>query len=299
MLELTRIAEPGAARIFGKLEMYNPGGSIKDRVGIGMIRFAEEAGLLKPGMTIVEPTAGNTGIGLALAGVQLGYRVILVVPDGFSEEKKELMRALGGEVVMTPKDEGIRRAIVVAEQIARENGNAYVPQQFRNRHNADAHYATTGPEIFEQLEGRIDAWVAGSGTGGTFTGVARYLRERIPAIYNLIVEPEGSVLGGGEAGPHEVEGIGASFIPEVLDMDLANEVVMVHDAPAFEMTCRLAREEGLLCGSSAGANVKASIDLARRLGEGKIVVTVIPDSSERYLSKGIYSKWREIAPDGV
>ena len=299
MLELTRISESGAARIFAKLEMYNPGGSVKDRIGIGMIRYAEQAGLLRAGMTIVEPTAGNTGIGLALAGVQLGYRVILVVPDGFSVEKQEIMRALGGEVVLTPKDGGIKRAIVVAEEIARQNGNAYVPQQFRNRFNADAHYATTAPEIFEQMGGKIDAWVAGSGTGGTFTGVARYLRERLPEIYNLIVEPEGSVLGGGEAGPHEVEGIGASFIPDVLEMKLANDVVMVHDGPAFEMTARLAREEGLLCGSSAGANVKAALDLARKLGAGRIIVTVIPDSAERYLSKGIFSKWRSAAPEGA
>lgn len=299
MLELTRIAEPGAARIFAKLEMYNPGGSVKDRVAIGMIRLAEQAGLLRPGMTIVEPTAGNTGIGLALAGVHLGYRVVLVVPDGFSVEKQELMRALGGEVVQTSKEEGMKRAIAVAEEIATKHGNAYVPQQFRNRFNADSHYMTTGPEIYKQMEGTIDAWVAGSGTGGTFTGVGRYLRERIPSIYNMIVEPEGSVLGGGEPGPHDVEGIGASFIPEVLDISLADEIVMVHDDPAFEMTQRLAREEGLLCGSSSGANVKAAVDLARRLGSGKRIVTVIPDSSERYLSKAIYSKRHETAPNCV
>jgi cysteine synthase len=299
ILELTRLRPDGAARIFAKLEVFNPGGSVKDRIGIGMIRKAERAGKLRKGMTIVEPTAGNTGIGLALAGVQLGYRVILVVPDGFSVEKQELMRALGGEVVLTPKADGMKHAIVVAQKIAEEDGNAYVAQQFQTPMNAEAHYETTGPEIWEQTRGEIDAWVAGSGTGGTFTGVARFLREKKPEMLNVIVEPEGSVLGGGESGPHEVEGIGASFIPGSLDLSLANEVMMVHDAPAFAMTARLAREEGVLGGSSAGANVHAAIEIAKRLGSGKTVVTVIPDSSERYLSKGIYSNWREDTPDCV
>lgn len=291
MVRLRRISE-GAADIFAKLEFLNPGLSVKDRIGIGMIRRAEAAGLLKDGGTIIEPTAGNTGVGLALAGVQLGYRVILCVPENFSIEKREVMRALGGEVVLTPKEQGMKAAIAKAEELAREIEGAYVPQQFANVFNAEAHYETTASEIWEQMEGRIDGWVAGAGTGGTFTGVARYLRERNPHVHCAIVEPQGSILKGGEAGPHEVEGIGASsFIPPVLDMTLANEVIQVEDDPAFDMVARLAKEEGILGASSAGANVTAALDIARRLGPGKRVVTIIPDAAERYMSKGIYSRW--------
>ncbi|MGH9457762.1 MAG: cysteine synthase A [Thermoanaerobaculia bacterium] len=292
MVELRRISPRGGATIYAKLEFFSPGGSVKDRIGIGMIRSAERAGLLAPGATIVEPTAGNTGIALALAGVQLGYRVILVVPEQFSVEKREIMRALGGEVVLTPKDDGMKGAIAKAEEIAAATPGAYLPQQFRNRFNADAHYETTGPEIWEQMEGSLDGFVSGSGTGGTFTGAVRYLKQRRADLVAVVVEPQGSVIGGGEAGPHEVEGIGASFIPEVLDLELADEIVMIPDPPAFAMVGRLAREEGILAGSSSGANVVAAVRLAEQLGPGKRVVTLIPDSAERYLSKGIYSKWR-------
>jgi cysteine synthase len=259
-----------------------------------MIERAERAGLLKPGGTIIEPTAGNTGVGLALAGVQKGYRVILCVPENFSIEKREVMKALGGEVILTPKDGGMKAAIATAEKLASEIDGAYVPQQFANPFNTESHYETTGPEIWEQLDGRVDAWVAGAGTGGTFTGVAKYLRERNPDVQCFIVEPQGSILKGGEAGPHEVEGIGASsFIPPVLDMQLANDVIRVDDDPAFDMVARLASEEGILGASSAGANVTAALEVARRLGRGKNVVTLIPDASERYMSKGIYSRWRK------
>lgn len=293
MLRLHRIPGPGDAEIYCKLEMLNPGFSVKDRIGVGMIERAERAGLLKPGGTIIEPTAGNTGVGLALAGVQKGYRVILCVPENFSIEKREVMRALGGEVILTPKDGGMKAAIAKAEELAGTIEGAYVPQQFANPFNTDSHYETTAPEIFEQMEGRIDAWVAGAGTGGTFTGVAKYLRERLPDVECYVVEPQGSILKGGEAGPHEVEGIGASsFIPPVLDMSLATDVIRVDDDPAFDMVARLAAEEGVLGASSAGANVAAALEVARRLGPGKRVVTLIPDASERYMSKGIYSRWR-------
>jgi len=294
MLRLHRIPGPDDADIFVKLEMLNPGFSVKDRIGVGMIARAERDGLLKPGGTIIEPTAGNTGVGLALAGVQKGYRVILCVPENFSIEKREVMKALGGEVVLTPKDGGIKTAIAKAQELAQDIEGSYVPQQFVNPYNTESHYETTGPEIWEQMEGRVDAWVAGAGTGGTFTGAAQYLRERNPKIECYVVEPQGSILKGGEAGPHEVEGIGASsFIPPVLDMSLATDVIGVDDDPAFDMVARLAAEEGVLGGSSAGANVHAALQVAKRLGRGKRVVTLIPDASERYMSKGIYSRWKK------
>jgi cysteine synthase A len=293
MVQLRRIPGPNDADIFAKLEFLNPGGSVKDRIGVGMIERAARDGLLKPGGTIIEPTAGNTGIALALVGVQMGYRVILCVPENFSIEKREVMKALGGEVVLTPKDDGMKGAIARAEELARDIANAYIPQQFVNPYNTESHYETTAPEIYEQMEGRIDAFVTGVGTGGTFSGVAKYLRERIPGVYCVIVEPQGSILKGGEAGPHEVEGIGASsFIPPVLDMSLADEIIQVVDEPAFAMVARLAREEGILGAGSAGANVEASLQVAQKLGRGKRVVTIIPDAAERYISKGVFSKWK-------
>ncbi len=291
VVELRRIPPPGASTVYAKLEFFSPGGSVKDRIAVAMIRQAELEGKLAPGGTVIEPTAGNTGVALALAGVQMGYRVILVVPEHFSVEKRELMRALGGEVILTPKDDGMKGAIAKAEELARSIRGSYVPQQFRNHSNSAAHYAMTGPEIFEQMEGKIDAFVCGAGTGGTFTGVVRYLKERIPGLLAVLAEPEGSVLQGGQAAPHEVEGIGASFIPEVLDMSLIDEFITIVDPPAFAMVARLAKEEGILSGSSGGVNVAAAVQLAERLGGGKRIITLIPDSSERYLSKGIYSNW--------
>src|SRR5205085_3535789 len=292
MLRLRHIGGGDDADIFVKLEFLNPGGSIKDRIGIGMIERAAKAGLLKPGGTIIEPTAGNTGIGLALAGPRMGYKVILCVPENFSTEKREVMKALGGRVELTPKDAGMKGAIARAEELARDIPDSYIPQQFANPFNTDAHYETTAPEIWEQMEGRIDAYVAGAGTGGTFTGVAKYLRERKADVGWYVVEPQGSILKGGEAGPHEVEGIGAgSFMPPVLDMSLAHDVIMIEDEPAYAMVRRLASEEGILGASSAGANVAAALEVARKLGRGKRVVTIIPDAAERYMSKGIYTKW--------
>ena len=292
MLQLTSIGGPGHADIFAKLEFLNPGGSVKDRIGIGMIARAERDGLLKRGGTIIEPTAGNTGIGLALAGTRMGYRVILCVPEHFSVEKREVMKALGGEVVLTPKDAGIRGAIAKAEELARGIESSYVPQQFKNPYNSETHYETTAPEIWEQMDGRVDGFVCGCGTGGTFTGVAHFLRERNPSVYCVVVEPEGSAIGGGQPGPHEVEGIGSSFLPPVLDLGLADEIIMVPDRPAFAMCARIAAEEGILGGSSSGANVVGALQVAKRLGPGKRVVTIIPDGAERYMSKGIFTKWR-------
>lgn len=288
LLQLTHI-NPS---VFAKLEYLSPGFSVKDRIGIGMIRRAEEAGLIKNGGTIIEPTAGNTGIGLALAGVQLGYRVILCVPENFSIEKQQVMRALGGEVMLTPKDDGMKGAIAKAEELQKSIPNSYIPQQFTNPFNTESHYETTGPEIYEQMDGRVDAFVAGAGTGGTFTGAAKYLREKNPDVYCVVVEPQGSILKGGEAGPHDVEGIGAStFIPPVLDLSLANDIIQVYDEPAFTMVKRLATEEGVLSGGSGGANVAAALQVADKLGPGARVVTLIPDTAERYISKGIFTKW--------
>lgn len=286
LLELRRFAadEP-RARIFAKLELWNPGGSVKDRLGVGLIDWAEERGLISPGATLIEPTAGNTGIGLALVGPLRGYEVILVVPERFAIEKVLLMDLLGGKVVRTPNAEGMQGAIRRARELEKEIPNSYVPCQFENPGNAEIHYRTTAVELWEQMDGRIDGMAIGVGSGGTFTGVARFLKERNPHVRCIAVEPNGSILGGGEAGPHEVEGIGASFIPEVLDLDLIDEVRMIHDDESFATVRELARTEGLMVGGSSGANCAAALALARELGPGHDVITVFPDSVERYLSK--------------
>lgn len=275
-------------RLYAKLEFLNPGGSVKDRIGPHMLDAAEEAGLLRPGGTIIEPTAGNTGIGLALVARQRGYRIVLVVPEHFSEEKQTLMRALGAEVVNTPRSAGMAGAIERARELAADVDGAFVPQQFANPANPQAHYDTTGPEIFEQLRGRIDLFVAGVGSGGTFTGVARYLKERLPELKAVAVEPEGSILQGGEPGPHRTEGIGVEFIPETLDMTLVDGVHTVTDDDAFAMVDALARKEGLLVGSSSGAAFYAAWQEAKQAPRGSTIVVVFPDSSERYLSKNVY-----------
>jgi cysteine synthase len=288
MLQFTRLVPAGAADVFAKLEYLNPGGSVKDRAAIGIIKRAEAEGKLRPGGTIVEATAGNTGIGLALIGVKRGYKVSLFVPETFSEEKVMIMRALGAEVVRTPEDEGMSGAISRANELVASTLGAFMAGQFENPANPDYHYETTAREIFEQMEGQIDAIAIGSGTAGTFTGVARYVKEHLPQVYAAVVETQGSVLGGGKPGPHKVEGIGASFIPKNFDRSVCDEVMMVTDEQAFGMVKRLAAEEGVLSGSSGGAAVYAALELARRLGSGKRVVTIIPDSAERYLSKKIF-----------
>jgi len=288
MLRLGRVVPPESASVFAKLEFLNPGGSVKDRAALGMILDAEKRGLLRPGSTILEATAGNTGVGLALIGVNRGYQVKLFVPEGFAEEKCILMRGFGAEVVRTPEDEGMRGAIRQAEKLAETIPGAFMAGQFSNQANPAFHHDTTAAEIWEQMEGRVDAFVAGVGTGGTFSGVARFLKERNPAVLTVAVETQGSILQGGPPGKHRVEGIGVSFIPETFHREVCDRVTMVSDEDAFAMVNRLAAEEGVLGGSSAGAVVHASVELARELGSGKRVVTVIPDSAERYLSKNIF-----------
>ena len=288
LLQLRRIAPPGGADLYAKLEYLNPGGSVKDRAAIGIIRRAEEQGLLREGSTIVEATAGNTGVGLALIGVSRGYRVSLFVPEKFSQEKVLLMRALGAEVTRTPDAEGMEGAIRRARELVASTPNSFLAGQFENLANPDYHYQTTAREIFEQMEGRIDAVVIGAGTGGTFTGVARFIKENVPGALAIAVEPQGSILGGGPKGDHKIEGIGASFMPKTFDAGLADEIFMVRDREAFATVGELARKEGVFSGSSGGANVYAAIEIAKRLGAGKRVVTMIPDSAERYLSKGIF-----------
>ncbi len=288
MLRLRRVARPEWAAVYAKLEFLNPGGSVKDRAALGMILDAERRGILKPGSTIVEATAGNTGVGLALVGVNRGYRVVLFVPEGFAEEKCILMRGFGATVVRTPESEGMSGAIRQAQAMAEDDSNVFAALQFENQANPQFHYDTTAVEIWEQMEGRVDAFVAGVGTGGTFSGVARFLKERNASILTVAVETQGSVLQGGKPGPHKVEGIGASFVPQTFDRAVTDEITMVTDEDAFVMVRRLAAEEGLLAGSSSGAIVHAAVAVAERLGMGKRVATIIPDSAERYLSKNIF-----------
>jgi cysteine synthase A len=288
MLHLHRISPSGAADIYAKLEFLNPGGSVKDRAALGIILEAERRGRIKPGSTIVEATAGNTGVGLALVGVNRGYKVLLFVPEGFAEEKCTLMRALGATVVRTPELEGMSGAIRRCLAAASEIPDAFPALQFENQANPEFHYHTTAREIWEQMAEQVDAFVAGVGTGGTFTGVARFLKEQNPAILTVAVETQGSVLQGGEPGPHKVEGIGVSFVPKTFSREHCDEIIRVMDPEAFAMVRRLAAEEGVLAGSSAGAAVHAATQIAARLGKGKRIVTIIPDSAERYLSKDIF-----------
>jgi cysteine synthase A len=290
-----RALENGGSQIWAKLESYNPGFSVKDRVGLALIRRAEAEGELAPGGTVVEATAGNTGLALAMVGRRLGYRVVLVVPEQFSVEKQRLMRALGGEVVVTPSENGIPGAQERAQEIADSTPGAVYVNQFANPANPEIHAATTGPEIYQQMRGDIDAFVAGCGSGGTFSGVAQYLKEEIPHLLAVAVEPKGSVLSGCEPGTYEVEGIGMSRIHRTMDLHVADEIISVPDSNAFAYVRRLAAECGVLAGSSGGAAVWAAVQVATQLGSGKKVVTVIPDSSERYLSKEIYDRFAEDA----
>jgi cysteine synthase A len=288
MLRLKRLVPAGSADIFAKLEYLNPGGSVKDRAAIGIIRRAEQEGKLVPGGTIVEATAGNTGIGLALIGVNRGYKVKLFVPENFSQEKVIIMRALGAEVDRTPDEEGMRGAIRRAKEVVAKDKTAFMAGQFENMANPDYHYETTAREIFEQMDGRVDAVVLGCGTCGTFSGVARYMKEHVPGVRTVAVETQGSILAGGEPGPHKVEGIGVGFIPKTFDASVCDEVIAVNDEDAFGTVKRLAAQEGVLAGSSGGAAIYAALQVARQMGAGKRVATIIPDSAERYLSKKIF-----------
>jgi cysteine synthase A len=288
MLQLKRLVPSGSADVFAKLEYLNPGGSVKDRAAIGIIRRAEQDRTLRPGGTIVEATAGNTGIGLALIGVNRGYKVRLFVPENFSQEKVIIMRALGAEVTRTPDAEGMQGAIDRAKALVAGDPMAFMAGQFENPANPDYHYETTAHEIFEQMDGRIDALALGCGTCGTFSGVARYLKEKLPRVLAYAVETQGSVLGGGPLGHHKVEGIGTSFIPKTFDASVCDDVLMVTDEDAFDAVKELAAKEGVLAGSSGGAAVFAALKVAKELGTGKRVVTIVPDSAERYLSKKIF-----------
>ncbi|HMG02326.1 MAG TPA: cysteine synthase family protein [Edaphobacter sp.] len=289
MVRLAALEPAGGAEIWTKLEYLNPGGSVKDRAALGIVLDAERRGVLRPGSTIVEATAGNTGVGLALIGINRGYKVVLYVPEQFAEEKCILMRGLGATVIRTPEAEGMAGAIRQALEFERATEGAFAALQFENPANPDFHEQTTAVEIWEQMEGRVDAWVSGIGSAGTFTGVARFLKRKSTKALCVAVEPQGSVLQGGVPGKHKVEGIGVSFIPATFDASVCDRVIRVMDPPAFEMVKRLAAEAGVFAGSSAGAVVCAAVEVAAELGAGHRVVTVIPDSAERYLSKGLLS----------
>jgi cysteine synthase A len=287
LLRLNRFSPPAGAALYAKLEFLNPGGSVKDRAALGMIEAAETEGRLRPGNVIIEPTAGNTGVGLALIGITRGYRVIVVVPEKFVGPKTAVMNALGAEIVLTPTEKGIQGAIDKARELAASLSGAFVPQQFENPANPDFHERTTAVEIHEQLGRAPEALVLGAGTGGTFTGVVRYFKQREPSVRAVLVEPQGSVWGGGPAGPHKVEGIGNSFWPAALDRSLIDEIVTVGDDDSFAAVRELARREGLLVGGSSGAAAHAARTVARRLSPEAAVVTVFADGFERYLGKGV------------
>lgn len=288
LLHLSRFAPPPLSAIFAKLEWLNPGGSVKDRAALGMILDAEERGILQNGATIIEPTAGNTGIGLALVGVARGYRVILCVPHGFAVEKMKLIEALGGEIEYVSSESGMEGAIARAHELAATIAGSFVPQQFENQANPCFHELTTASELIEQMDGRIDAVVIGAGTSGTFVGVSRAIRKINPNVLCVLVEPEGSIYGGKPPGPKKVEGIGQKdFIPRIFDASLADEIMMVMDDETCAAIRALAKSEGVLGGWSTGAAAAAAQKIAARLGPGKRVVTVFPDGIERYMSQGI------------
>jgi cysteine synthase A len=288
VVRLQRIVPPSSADVWAKLESFNPGGSVKDRICLAMIEAAERDGRLRPGATIVEPTSGNTGIGLALVCAIKGYRLILTMPDTMSQERRCLLRAYGATLVLTPDTRGMHGAIRQAEEIVTEHPDYFMPQQFANPANPEIHRRTTALELLEQFE-HIDAFVAGVGTGGTITGVGEVLRERMPGVRIVAVEPAASpVLSGGEPGFHTIQGWGAGFVPDILNTSVYHEIISVTDADATACTRRLAKEEGLLCGISSGGALVAALDVAKRLGPGKVVVTVFPDTGERYLTTDLF-----------
>ena len=287
LVRLGNLVQKSGVTAFAKLELWNPSGSVKDRTGLYMLNDAEQRGILKPGGTIVEATAGNTGLGIAFAALNRGYRIIFVVPTKFSAEKQALLRALGAEVVNTPREKGMLGAVEKAEQIKAGIPGSVSLEQFKNQSNPLAHYETTGREIYEALDGRIDYVVAGAGSGGTYTGILRYLKEKNPQIRGILADPVGSTMGGGEHGDYNIEGIGNDFIAETMDMSLVDDVIKVTDDEAFAASKALAKHEGIFAGSSSGAALAAVLKLTERIERGN-VVTVFPDRGDRYFSTGLY-----------
>ncbi|MBU3105005.1 PLP-dependent cysteine synthase family protein [Clostridium gasigenes] len=287
LLKLNHLGVKKGVNIFAKLENFNPGGSCKDRIGVYMINEAEEQSILKYGSTIIEATAGNTGIGVALAAINKGYKVIFVVPTKFSIEKQKLMKALGGEIINTPQEKGMQGAVDVAENLLKSTPNSISLRQFDNLANPLAHYETTGKEIYEDLDGEIDCFVGGAGSGGTFSGIVKYLKERIPNVIGILADPEGSTMGGGQEGCYKVEGIGNNFIPNTMNMSLVDKVIKTTDDEAFKLVTLLAQKEGVIVGSSSGAALSAALKFASTIEKGNIVV-VFPDRGERYFSTGLF-----------
>ncbi len=292
LVRLNNVVPAGSAEVYVKLEFMNPGSSVKDRIAISMVEVAEQQGLIKPGDTIIEPTSGNTGIGLAMVAAAKGYRSIIVMPETMSMERRNLLRAYGAELVLTPGAEGMKGAIRRAEEILAENPHYFMPQQFNNQANVKVHRETTGPEIVEAInahDGKLDAFISGIGTGGTITGAGEVLRKAFPGIQIVAVEPAASpVLSGGKPGPHKIQGIGAGFVPQILDTEVYNEIITVETEEAFEVSRKVAQKEGILGGISTGAIIHAALKVAERLGEGKRVVAVVPSNGERYLSTPLY-----------
>ncbi|GIO44987.1 cysteine synthase A [Paenibacillus apis] len=293
LVKLNRIVPEDSAEIYVKLEYQNPGSSVKDRIAFSIVEEAEKAGRLKPGGTIVEATSGNTGIGLAMVAAAKGYKAVIIMPETMSLERRNLLRAYGAELVLTPGAEGMNGAVKKAEEILAANPDYFLADQFRNQANVKIHRETTGPEIVEAIEslgGELDAFVAGIGTGGTITGAGEVLKNRFPNVKVYAVEPAGSpILAGGKPGPHKIQGIGANFIPEILNQDVYNEIIHVENEAAFEQARQLAKEEGILSGISSGAAVFAALKVAKELGKGKRVVAIVPSNGERYLSTPLYN----------